>query len=34
MTVTADAVTGNRTVLDFLLSPIRGLASTALRDRK
>jgi adhesin transport system membrane fusion protein len=34
MTVSADAVTGNRTVLAFLLSPIRGLASTALRDRK
>lgn len=34
MTVTADAVTGSRTVLQYLLSPIRGLASTAFRDRK
>ncbi|MCV2355707.1 HlyD family type I secretion periplasmic adaptor subunit [Paucibacter sp. B2R-40] len=34
MTVTADAVTGQRTVLQYLLSPIRGLAATALRDRK
>lgn len=34
MTVTADAVTGQRTVLQYLLSPIRGLGSTAFRDRK
>lgn len=34
MTVSADVVTGQRTVLQFLLSPIRGLAATALRDRK
>jgi adhesin transport system membrane fusion protein len=34
MTVTADAVTGQRTVLQFLLSPIRGLAATAFRDQK
>ena len=34
MTVSADAVTGRRTVLQFLLSPIRGLSSTAFRDRK
>lgn len=34
MTVSADAVTGSRTVLQYLLSPIRGLAATALRDRK
>ena len=34
MNVSADAVTGERTVLAYLLSPIRGLASTALRDRK
>jgi adhesin transport system membrane fusion protein len=34
MTVTADVVTGQRTVLQYLLSPIRGLAATALRDRK
>lgn len=34
MTITADAVTGQRTVLQYLLSPIRGLAATALRDPK
>lgn len=34
MTVTADAVTGRRTVLQYLLSPIRGVAATALRDQK
>jgi len=34
MTVTGDAVTGQRTVLQFLLSPIRGLAATAFRDQK
>jgi len=34
MTVNADVVTGRRTVLQYLLSPIRGLADTALRDRK
>lgn len=34
MTVSADVVTGQRTVLQYLLSPIRGLAATALRDRK
>lgn len=34
MSVSADVVTGQRTVLQFLLSPIRGLADTALRDRK
>ncbi len=34
MTVSADAVTGSRTVLQYLLSPIRGLTATALRDRK
>ncbi len=34
MTITADAVTGQRTVLQYLLSPIRGLASNALRDQK
>ena len=34
MTVMADAVTGQRTVLQYLLSPIRGLNSTAFRDRK
>ena len=34
MTVTADLVTGQRTVLQYLLSPVRGLAATALRDRK
>lgn len=34
MTVAADAVTGQRTVLQYLLSPIRGLAATALRDTK
>ena len=34
MTVTADAVTGRRTVLQYLLSPIRGLAHSALRDTK
>lgn len=33
MTVSADAITGNRTVLQFLLSPVRGLVATALRDR-
>ena len=34
MTITADAVTGQRTVLQYLLSPIRGLAANALRDPK
>ena len=34
MTVSADAVTGSRTILQFLLSPIRGLSSTAFRERK
>ena len=34
MTISADAVTGQRTVLQYLLSPIRGLAATALRDQK
>ena len=34
MTVSADAVTGSRTILQFFLSPIRGLSSTAFRDRK
>ena len=34
MTVSVDAVTGRRTILQYLLSPIRGIASTALRDRK
>jgi membrane fusion protein, adhesin transport system len=34
MTVTADAVTGQRTVLQYLLSPIRGMATSALRDTK
>jgi adhesin transport system membrane fusion protein len=34
MTVTADVVTGQRTVLQYLLSPVRGLAASALRDRK
>ncbi|GAA4018559.1 HlyD family type I secretion periplasmic adaptor subunit [Actimicrobium antarcticum] len=31
--VTADLVTGQRTVAQYLLSPLRGLASTAFRDR-
>jgi hypothetical protein len=31
--VTADLVTGQRTVSQYLLSPLRGLASTAFRDR-
>lgn len=34
MSVNADVVTGRRTVLQYLLSPIRGLADSALRDRK
>jgi adhesin transport system membrane fusion protein len=34
MTVSADAVTGQRTVLQYMLSPIRGIGSTAFRDRK
>ncbi len=34
MTVTADAITGQRTILQYLLTPIRGLAATAFRDRK
>jgi membrane fusion protein, adhesin transport system len=34
MTVSADAVTGQRTVLQYLLSPVRGVASNALRDQK
>lgn len=34
MTVSADAVTGQRTVLQYLLSPLRGMASTAFRDPK
>jgi adhesin transport system membrane fusion protein len=31
MTVTADAVTGQRTVAQALLSPVRGLFDNALR---
>ena len=31
--VTADLVTGQRTVAQYLLSPLRGLGSTAFRDR-
>ncbi|MCX7037121.1 MAG: HlyD family type I secretion periplasmic adaptor subunit [Proteobacteria bacterium] len=34
LTVSADAVTGSRTILQYLLSPIRGLGGTAFRDRK
>ncbi|MBW8830153.1 MAG: HlyD family type I secretion periplasmic adaptor subunit [Burkholderiales bacterium] len=34
MTVSADAVTGNRTILQYLLSPIRGIGATAFRDHK
>jgi adhesin transport system membrane fusion protein len=34
MTVTADAVTGQRTVLQYLLSPVRALSANAFRDRK
>ena len=33
MTAMADVVTGQRTVLQYLLSPVRGLATTAFRDR-
>jgi adhesin transport system membrane fusion protein len=33
MTVSADVLTGQRTVAQFLLSPVRGLAATALRER-
>jgi adhesin transport system membrane fusion protein len=32
MTLTADAVTGQRTVLQYLLSPIRGLTQSAFKD--
>jgi adhesin transport system membrane fusion protein len=32
-TVTADLVTGQRTVGQYLMSPLRGLASSAFRDR-
>jgi adhesin transport system membrane fusion protein len=34
MTLTADAVTGQRTILAYVLSPVRGIASTAFRDSK
>jgi adhesin transport system membrane fusion protein len=34
MTLTADSVTGQRTVLEYVLSPIKGLAHSAFRDRK
>ncbi len=34
MTLSADLVTGQRTVLQYLLSPIRGLQSSAFRERK
>ncbi|WP_290870580.1 HlyD family type I secretion periplasmic adaptor subunit [Aquabacterium sp.] len=34
MTVSADAVTGQRTVLQYLLSPVRALSANAFRDRK
>jgi adhesin transport system membrane fusion protein len=34
MTVSADAVTGSRTILQYLLSPIRGIGATAFRDHK
>jgi adhesin transport system membrane fusion protein len=33
MTVTADVITGQRTVLQYLLSPVRGLSASALRDK-
>jgi adhesin transport system membrane fusion protein len=32
MTVTVDAVTGQRTVLQSVLAPVRGLADNALRE--
>lgn len=34
MTLSADVITGERTVLQYLLSPIRGLASTAFREHQ
>ena len=34
MTLSADVITGHRTVLQYLLSPIRGLGSTAFRERQ
>jgi adhesin transport system membrane fusion protein len=34
MTLTADSVTGQRTILEYVLSPIKGLAQSAFRDRK
>jgi membrane fusion protein, adhesin transport system len=34
MSVSADVITGRRTVLQYLLSPIRGLQSNAFRERK
>ncbi len=33
MTVAADVVIGSRSVAQYLLSPVRGLVSTAMRDR-
>ena len=34
MNVSADVITGRRTILQYLLSPIRGLQSNAFRERK
>lgn len=34
MTATADVVIGHRTVMQYLLSPIRGIASSSFRERK
>jgi adhesin transport system membrane fusion protein len=34
MTLLADSVTGQRTILEYMLSPIKGLANSAFRDRK
>lgn len=33
MTVSADIVIGRRTILQYLISPVRGLADSAMRDR-
>ncbi len=34
MTVSADAITGQRTIMQYILSPIRAIADNSLRDHK
>jgi adhesin transport system membrane fusion protein len=34
MTVSADAITGQRTIMQYILSPVRAIADNSLRDQK